>query len=150
MKATYTVEGLGVPIAPLDKCVERADANQPSRTKHRHWLFDACAVVALSFSISACAMDNTSAFNSTIWKEQRGVDLRENKRLAMLDDLERRIRPGMSRKEVLDLLGPPDTSDPKTNIDTYELGVSSLGIDGEVYRIEYANEEVVGHRWSRW
>lgn len=150
MKPARPVERLEVRIAPLHTPAERAAAGKTPRTKHRRWRLGEFAAAALSISLVACAMGDTSTFNSSIWKEQRGAALHENKRLAMLDDLESRIHPGMSRGEVLDMLGPPDTSDPRTHIDTYELGVSPAGIDGEVYRIEYVNDNVVGHRWSRW
>lgn len=114
----------------------------------------ACALAFLtltsSLSLVACAMADNSKFNSTVWKEQRGVELRENKRLAMLDDLEHKLHPGMNREEVLALLGPPDSRDAMKSVDIYEVGISSVGIDGEVYRIVYQNGKLVSNQWSRW
>jgi outer membrane protein assembly factor BamE (lipoprotein component of BamABCDE complex) len=116
----------------------------------KYFLYAVCVGSALSFSLMACAMQDTQSFDSVIWKAQRGVDLRQNKRLAMLDDLETKLHTGMGREQVIELLGPPDASDAKSSTDTYELGVSSVGIDGEVYRVEYRDGKVAAHRWSRW
>lgn len=149
MRSAHRLECLEPPHVSYIRSPKRG-GSETLLIRPRLWRLTAYVVVVFSFSLSACAMEDTANFDSTTWKAQRGVDLRENKRLAMVDDLEAKLHTGMSRREVLDLLGPPDASDQKKGIDTYELGVSSVGIDGEVYRVEYKDDRLVSHRWSRW
>lgn len=91
----------------------------------------------------------TDRFDSNAWKSQRGAADLENKRGAMVASVEKALHPGMTRGQVVQLLGEPDTSDDAQGIDTYELGVAAYGIDQEFYEIRYANDQVVSHRWSR-
>ena len=108
-----------------------------------------CSAILLTLSLSACAMQTTSPFDSTAWKSQRGVGAQQNQRGPMVALVEKAIHVGMSRDDVVLLLGEPDTSDAATSTDVYELGVARYGIDEEFYEIRYQNGKVESHRWGR-
>lgn len=67
----------------------------------------------------------------------------------MVASVEKVIHAGMSRDDVIRLLGEPDSSDDTTMTDTYELGVAQFGIDEEFYEIVYKDAKVASHRWGR-
>lgn len=94
-------------------------------------------------------MQTTTQFDSDAWKSQRGVDTRQNQRGTMVASVEKAIQAGMSRDEVIGLLGEPDGSDAATTTDTYELGVAQYGVDEEFYEIVYRDGKVATHRWGR-
>ena len=107
---------------------------------HRsRWLRGLFPVVALLFPLffSACTMP-TDSFDSTTWKSQRGVSAKDNKRITMVPNLETRIRAGMSRDEVTQVLGEPDSRNQDTSADRYFLGLS-MGPDQQYYEIRYLN-----------
>ncbi len=108
-----------------------------------------CSAIALFLSLSACAMQNTTHFDSTAWKSQRGVSAKENQRGPMVSSVEKAVQTGMSRDEVIRLLGEPDSSDAASATDVYELGVARYGIDEEFYEIKYQDGSVASHRWGR-
>ncbi|MBD9369246.1 hypothetical protein [Xanthomonas sp. XNM01] len=89
----------------------------------------------------------TSDFDSATWKAQRDAPAQENKRGTMVTALEQAVHAGMPRAEVITLLGEPDSRD--ADIDTYELGVSPLGVDEEVYEITYRDGVVASLGWKR-
>lgn len=103
----------------------------------------------LSLSLSACAMEQTPRFDSDAWKAQRGVAAKDNARGGMLTAMEAVVQPGMSRDDVLRLLGEPDASDADTGTDTYELGVAKFGVDEEYYEIRYRDGKVESRQWNR-
>ncbi len=94
-------------------------------------------------------MQTTTQFDSGAWKSQRGVDTKQNQRGTMVASVEKAIHTGMSRDDVIGLLGEPDSSDAATTTDTYELGVAKYGIDEEFYEILYQDGKVATHRWGR-
>ncbi len=94
-------------------------------------------------------MQNTTHFDSTAWKSQRGVSAKENQRGPMVSSVEKAVQTGMSRDEVIRLLGEADSSDAASATDIYELGVARYGIDEEFYEIKYQDEKVASHRWGR-
>lgn len=94
-------------------------------------------------------MQNTSQFDSSAWKSQRGAGAQQNQRGTMVASVEKTIHAGMSREDVIQLLGEPDDSDAATTTDTYELGVAKYGIDEEFYEIVYQDGKVATHRWGR-
>lgn len=94
-------------------------------------------------------MQTTSNFDSAAWKSQRGVAAQQNQRGPMLSSAEKAVHAGMSRDEVIQLLGEPDISDATTAVDTYELGVAQFGIDEEFFEITYQDGKVASHRWGR-
>lgn len=109
------------------------------------------ALLALSItvSLSACAMQNTSDFDSSAWKSQRGATGKDNTRGRMVATLEKSLHAGMSRDDVIRLLGEPDSTDADTATDVYELGVAAYGIDEEFYEIQYQDGKLASHRWAR-
>lgn len=110
----------------------------------------ACALLlALTFSLSACAMEHSSAFDSDAWKSQRGVDANDNRRGGMLPALDKVLHAGMSRDEVVKLLGEPDHSDAQAGIDQYELGIAGYGVDEEYYELRYRDGKLESHRMGR-
>ena len=108
-----------------------------------------CPAIVLFLSLSACAMQTTSQLDSTAWKSQRGVSAKENQRGPMVSSVEKAVQTGMSRDEVIRLLGEPDSSDAASATDVYELGVARYGIDEEFYEIKYLDGKVASHRWGR-
>jgi outer membrane protein assembly factor BamE (lipoprotein component of BamABCDE complex) len=108
-----------------------------------------CSAIILTLSLSACAMQTTSNFDSDAWKSQRGVGARENQRGPMVSTVEKAVQTGMSREDVVRLLGEPDSSDDASATDVYELGVARYGIDEEFYEITYQDGKVASHRWGR-
>lgn len=107
------------------------------------------SALLLSFSLTACAMQQTPAFDSDAWKSQRGVDTADNRRNAMVGSLEKILHTGMSRDDVVRLLGEPDIVDETAATEIYELGAARFGIDEEFYEIRYEHGRIVSHRWGR-
>ena len=97
------------------------------------------AVLFLSLTFSACSMQ-TDTFDSAQWKSQRGVAALDNKRGGMVDKLEANVRVGMSRAEVVALLGEPD-SGKETGVEKYMLGLA-MGPDEQYYEIRYSEGKV--------
>ena len=93
-------------------------------------------------------MTNSGAFDSKIWKEQRGKNERKNPRIEMVIELgKRHLRKGMTRAEVHALLGEPDQKHGTS--DVYELGASPVGVDFEYYILDYENELLSNFRITR-
>jgi hypothetical protein len=110
----------------------------------------ACALLlALTFSLSACAMEHQTQFDSDAWKSQRGVAATDNRRGGMLPAMEKVLHTGMTRDEVVALLGEPDISDTQTGADQYELGLAGYGVDEEYYEIRYRDGKLESHRMGR-
>lgn len=107
------------------------------------------AVLVLLLSLSACAMQTTSNFDTAAWKSQRGVAAQQNQRGPMLASAEKAVQVGMSRDDVIQLLGEPDIRDAASAIDIYELGVARFGVDEEFFEITYQDGKVASHRWGR-
>ena len=103
----------------------------------------------LIVSLSACAMQTTPDFDSNAWKSQRGAAPRDNTRGQMVAVLEKSLHTGMSRDDVIKLLGEPDSTDADTATDVYELGVAAYGVDEEFYEIQYQDGKIAAHRWAR-
>lgn len=110
----------------------------------------ACALLlALTFSLSACAMEHSSSFDSDAWKSQRGAAASDNRRGGMLPALDKVLHAGMSRDEVVKLLGEPEHSDTQAGIDQYELGIAGYGVDEEYYELRYRDGKLESHRMGR-
>jgi hypothetical protein len=81
-------------------------------------------------------------FDADVWRAQRGSNALDNPRVGQVVALERsHMRPGMSRAEVIELLGEPDRRLPRS--DHYKLGASPVGVDFETYVIEYDDHDRV-------
>jgi len=135
------------PVSPQPPSAPRPASGTP-RTVGMPGLCAALAL-SLSLSLSACAMEQTPRFDSDAWKAQRGAAARDNTRGTMLTAMEGVVHPGMSREDVLRLLGEPDGSDAETGTDTYELGVAKFGVDEEYYEIRYHDGKVESRQWHR-
>lgn len=98
----------------------------------------------LSLVATACSM-STDTFDSATWKAQRGVSTKENQRIQMAPALRSRIKAGMSRAEVIQLLGEPDSRDAQTGTEKYLLGLP-MGPDEQYYEIQYQNGVVSSAR----
>lgn len=99
--------------------------------------------IALFSAIAGCAMQPTQ-FDSAAWKAQRGVDEAEMTRVGMVSRLENVLRPGMTREEVLERLGPPDDSTSDGSVDTYLLGIG-FSPDPQYYRLTYQGGRLISH-----
>ena len=98
--------------------------------------------------IISCSDTNTSTFDADIWRAQKNTIEKNNPRATMIKELEEKyIRLGMSRQQIITLLGEPDTS--TKNIDIYEIGTPPFSIGLEVYEINYQGDIVVGFRIRR-
>jgi hypothetical protein len=83
-------------------------------------------------------------FDAAAWQAQRGNLGRDNPRSAMVTALERAVvLKGMARDETRRLLGEPDRSE--ADADEYLLGASPVGVDLEVYRLEFRQQRVTLH-----
>jgi hypothetical protein len=133
----------GVPFPDSPRTMRRLPAASRAHVRA------ACAALILSLSLSACAMEQTPTFDSGAWKAQRGVAAKDNTRGGMLPAVEAAVQPGMSREDVLRLLGEPDATDAATSTDTYELGVAKFGIDEEFFAIHYRDGKVESRQWQR-
>jgi hypothetical protein len=84
------------------------------------------------------------AFDAAAWQAQRGNLARDNPRSSMVVALERSVvLKGMTRDETRRVLGEPDRSEPEA--DEYLLGASPVGVDMEVYRLEFRQGRVSVH-----
>lgn len=118
---------------------------RPARTEplrwRRHGLFPALLVLAMVMTTPGCQAES---FDAATWKAQRGNLARDNPRSAMVTALERSVTlKGMARDDTRRLLGEPDRSD--SDADEYLLGASPVGVDLEVYRLEFRQQRVVLH-----
>jgi hypothetical protein len=98
-------------------------------------------VLAMAGMTPGCQAEG---FDAAAWKAQRGNLARDNPRSAMVTALERTVvLKGMARDETRRLLGDPDRSD--ADADEYLLGASPVGVDLEVYRLEFRAQRVLLH-----
>ena len=119
------------------------DKLQPWRSR-RPLSFAPIITLLLPLFFSACTMP-TDTFDSNTWKSQRGASAKDNKRITLVPTLEARIRVGMSREEVIKVLGEPDSSNQEGNAVKYFLGLS-MGPDQQYYEIRYQNGVVTTMR----
>jgi hypothetical protein len=141
-----------IPASPRRFASDRwrgADGLAPSVCAFSTTSTAALLALSIALSLSACAMQNTSDFDSNAWKSQSNAAPRDNKRGQMVATLEKNLRTGMSRDEVIGLLGEPDSTDADTATDVYELGVAAYGVDEEFYEIQYRDGKLAAHRWAR-
>jgi hypothetical protein len=96
------------------------------------------AVLLLAIALIALGCQ-AKGFDAAAWQAQRGNLARDNPRSAMVSALERTVvLKGMTRDETRRLLGEPDRSEAEA--DEYLLGASPVGVDLEVYRLEFRLE----------
>ncbi|MFS0737600.1 hypothetical protein ABC347_11165 [Sphingomonas sp. 1P06PA] len=92
-------------------------------------------LAALLVGLAACG-GTGMAFDKAAWAAERGNYDGENRRGAMVSDLdEAGIVPGASRDQVRALLGDPDSHGPEADI--WYLGRSATGPTFENYRVDY-------------
>lgn len=117
------------------------------KMRSRCMLCTISAFLLLLNSLTACAMQSSQELDTASWKSQRGVDFEKNNRIHMMEAVEGVIHVGMSKKDVLTLLGPPDYSEDgeSTSTDVYYLGISPYAGDTQEYDIKYKDGKVVSH-----
>jgi hypothetical protein len=71
-----------------------------------------------------------TAFDSEQWKAQRGSMQDRNPRMEMLPKLMPLLRVGMSKDEVVALLGPTESTRKESTV-IYDLGAASYGVHYE-------------------
>jgi outer membrane protein assembly factor BamE (lipoprotein component of BamABCDE complex) len=77
-------------------------------------------------------------FDSNQWKALQNSTARDNPRAGMISDLQKRVlRTGMTRAELIALLGEPDLTESEGNRYVYEIGTSAFGVDYEYFVIEF-------------
>ena len=80
-------------------------------------------------------------FDEKIWKAKAYVDEKDNSRALMIFDLQHRVlKPKMTKKQVMALLGPPERRESDTSISYYIGYGKSLApgnFDPEIFTIEF-------------
>lgn len=79
-------------------------------------------------------------FDQTIWQAQSNSTIGniENPRGKMVHDLRQRVlKPGMPRKQVLALLGPPDAGQTRSSLSYYVGWWSGFRMDPDIFKIEF-------------
>ena len=108
--------------------------------KRKSWM-GIGAIAVLVFALGGYMSTKADGFDSTAWKSYHGDSKETNRRSAMLPDLKKLLRPGMSRQEIVELLGEPedDQSSAATRPArwTYWLGQSPYGLDEDYFVIEF-------------
>lgn len=90
--------------------------------------------------LGACA-GTGSQFDAAAWKAQRGIPEARNRRNDMVVAARDRLRAGMTRAAVVDILGEPD-SRKADGIEVYALGASPFGIDPQYLELTYRDERL--------
>jgi hypothetical protein len=86
-------------------------------------------IIAIAFAAGCGRPDVTSpSWNSDAWRSDASAP-GASSRLRMLSAVESKLLPGMSRADVLSLLGPADAEIDGRLI--YRLGVRPLGMDSQ-------------------
>jgi outer membrane protein assembly factor BamE (lipoprotein component of BamABCDE complex) len=102
----------------------------------RRWFLGMALALLTALGVYLVATSQTGAFDSEQWKAHRGSTARNNPRMGMVVELQRKhLRPGMSRDEVQRLLGEPD--DRQGDNEVYELGASPIGVSYEYFIVDY-------------
>lgn len=99
-----------------------------------------CMVVYLGWHLYLVTNDpfNDWWFDQKIWKAQHNSTDHLNPRGKMAYDLQHRVlKPNMTRKQVLQILGPSDAGDDAKSL-SYNLGAwSGIGLDGDIFVVEF-------------
>ena len=103
--------------------------------RRRFWvgLGGALTLLTLGAGGYMATITSVDGFDAAKWKAQENNTARNNPRQGMIRDLEKELRPGMTRDEVVALLGKPDLTEESRYV--YELGASSL--DSLYFVIEF-------------
>jgi len=118
-----------------ENAVWTAVAGRPWR-----WIVLAAVLaVVVVFVVNMAAVVGTfggPGFSPEAWRAERGEeDPLKNDRITMVSEVLDRLHPGMTRDEVLALLGPADSE--RDGLLVYETGVSPYGIDMEALRVAF-------------
>jgi len=112
------------------------------------WIGIVGAAMLATFAAVVAVRAYSPGFDPARWQAQRNSEAHDNPRGAMVSDLMQRLHPGMTRSEVLALLGEPETQDGARF--TYALGASAYGIDYEFFVIEFDGDgRLVRHALTR-
>lgn len=105
-------------------------------------------VAGIAAAIFLVVSNMRCGFDSAAWKAQSGNYEDDNPRDGMVASLKKRLRAGMSKQAVLDLLGPPDTI--REAGEVYFLGRSAYGVSYEVFVLRYdERDRLVRFYWHR-
>ncbi len=107
-------------------------------------------VLAVIFAVlmgSGLIMTDNNIFVSDTQTSHQAV--RQGKKFTkdMIGDIEKVLKPGMTKKEVVELLGTPD-SENTPNYFQYDLGTTPVGREGYIVRFDDAGK-VVSFRFVR-
>ncbi len=87
-------------------------------------------------------------FVSSEWKALRNCHESKNPRGQMIVDLERRLKYGTPRSEILLMLGPPDFGNGESNL-SYEIGMwSGMQIDTDTFDLNFGSDGSL-RSWTR-
>lgn len=74
-------------------------------------------------------------FTPERWKAEAANTSSKNPRIYWVSQVEKLLRPGMSKDDIIALLGDPNSK--RDNRYSYDLGVNPYGIDYEYFVIEF-------------
>jgi hypothetical protein len=103
--------------------------------RRRFWVGFVGALTLLTVGAGGYMATSTrvDGFDAAKWKAQENNTARNNPRQGMVRDLEKELRQGMTRDEVVALLGKPDLTEQSRYV--YEIGASML--DSLYFVIEF-------------
>ena len=107
----------------------------------------ACVLVVLAVGLLVARRmlePDYQVYDRERWVAEKSAKASENRRSLMVKDIKRRLHVGMTKLEVVDLLGQPDGT--RGNVFSYELGMPGFGVDYEYFLIEFDAAE----RVTRW
>lgn len=104
----------------------------------------------ISLSTTACAMEN-EPFDSEKWSSEGRKSIDDNARWSMADQVNASIRPGMTRTEVIQLLGKPDETKEFSDAtrDIYHVGRPWGEIDDAWYELKYVEQTLSSIHYQR-
>lgn len=125
-------------------------ATQLYPSKTTAWMRAIALIFFISLTTTACAMDKTP-FDKEQWRIEGNKGPELTQRWKQSEALQAVIKLGMSREEILELLGPPDDSRVVNgaHFDIYDIGITSYSIDMASYEFEYRNGKLLRFQLAR-
>lgn len=101
-------------------------------------------IILLLLAISSCCKNSPIKFDSNEWKQWEESETTSSLRWNMRKDFFRRYKVrGMSKDDIISLLGEPDNSG--KNYIAYYLGYSGCGINTGRLRLNFKDNHVISY-----
>jgi hypothetical protein len=122
--------------------------NLKRSTAHLYTLVIALCLALAGAGCTGNGGSKMRGFDTAVWKAQHGRDENlENPRASMVGVLMDRLKVGMSRAEISELLGPPEFQ--RNDNAYYTLGRSPYGVDHEYLVVHYVQDKMTLARMER-